>query len=153
MVEWKCCEKCRGTKDNPTICMACPEIKIEAEEKLAVLLDELATQRAVNKEMLSVRIKELEGKLAEKDKMILHQKQMIICLKSGCVGVPNSTFEGPTQDCIPCKRLIRSDAPKEADKPIGIDYPSTNHKWGPFTVWFPDDGRGFGGKLYHHFTH
>src|SRR4030067_32047 len=51
-----------------------------------------------------------------KDKMILHQKQMIICLKSGCVGVPNSKFEGPTQDCIPCKRLIRSDAPKEADK-------------------------------------
>jgi len=35
MVEWKCCEKCRGTKDNPTICMACPDIKIEAEEKLA----------------------------------------------------------------------------------------------------------------------
>ena|SRR4030066_736173 len=156
MVEWKCCEKCRGTKDNPTICMACPEIKIEAEEKLAVLLDELATQRAVNKEMLSVRIKELEEKLAEKDAQI---DRLVDDLerpsppkeadkKPNCLNCPHNN-NGLGDIC--CNNCPNADL-READKPIGIDYPITNHKWGPFTVWFMDDGRGFEVKLCHNST-
>src|SRR4030067_1305129 len=55
----------------------------------------------------------LYQQLAEKDEEILHQKQMIICLRSGCVGVPTPAFAGPNQDCIPCERLIKKGAGKE----------------------------------------
>ena len=90
-------------------------------EQLKAKLAEKDKEMAELNKMLTDEEKHLDAcrivykkDIDEKDKEILHQKQMIICLKSGCVEVPNPNFDGPNQDCIPCERLIRSDAPKVA---------------------------------------
>src|SRR4030066_701379 len=98
MVEWKCCEKRRGTKDNPTICMACPEIKIEAEEKLAEKDREILT--------LSQRDNAMATAIAEKDKEIAALKRI--------KATDEEIMENDRK-----KRLVdfdRLQAPKEADK-------------------------------------
>ena len=72
---------------------------------------------------------ELEGNdlFLEYKKMkqkLVHAEQMIICLKSGCVEVPNPDFDGPNQDCIPCERLIKTEpkpTPKRTMEIIGVD--------------------------------
>jgi hypothetical protein len=67
----------------------------------------------------------LMKELAEKDKEIIHLRQMIICLKSGCVEVPNPEFDGPNQDCIPCERLIKTEPPT-------VEPPLTEKEWTPY---------------------
>ena len=90
------------------------EQQVKALEKQKTVYIATAPGRDGKMAKLHARIKDLEAEIKKKDGEIIHQKQMIICLKSGCVEFPYSVFDGPNQDCIPCERLIRTDAPDPA---------------------------------------
>src|SRR4030066_754740 len=90
-------------------------------EQLKAKLAEKDKEMAELNKMLTDEEKHLDAcrivykkDIDEKDKEILHQKKMIICLKSGCVEVPNPNFDGPNRIGIPGTRLIRGDAPKKS---------------------------------------
>jgi len=74
----------------------------------------ISDKKEQTKYLMSI-IKKRGDELVVKDDKILQQQQTIICLKSGCVEVPNTEFDGPNQDCIPCDRLIKKNILNPSD--------------------------------------